>query len=199
MRQVFHQTRENPQIQALATARFRGDQRDLVRAFFYHATAEVGHDQLALDDIRAIGMSTEGIHEERPLPATFALLSSAFHMIEHHSPVAYLGYMFHLAYTPVQLGRMYMDCLERAGIPRSAMTFLDEHATVDVAHVKLIRRYLELMVKTQDDLDSIVYMTELTADLYARMMEQAIATADKWEGTTPTNPVESRTGVADAA
>ena len=34
LREVFHHTRENPQLQALATVYFRGRQRDMVSSFF---------------------------------------------------------------------------------------------------------------------------------------------------------------------
>jgi hypothetical protein len=52
LRQIFHHTRENPQLQALVTVYFRGHQRQLVKRFFQHATSEVGHDQLALNDLK---------------------------------------------------------------------------------------------------------------------------------------------------
>jgi len=51
LRQIFHQVRENPQIQALATVSFRGAQRHVIRKFYIHATSEIGHDQLALNDL----------------------------------------------------------------------------------------------------------------------------------------------------
>lgn len=197
LRQVFHHARENPQIQALATARFRGDQRALVRNFYRHAISEIGHDELALRDIEALGEDVSRIRSERPLPATFALLASAFHMIEHHEPVAYLGYLFHLEYTPVQLGHLYMEALERAGIPRTAMGFLEEHATADVAHVKLIRTYLDKLVTTPEELDAVLYMQRVTAELYARMLDQAIETADQWDGLSRPSPEETRRGFTE--
>ena len=40
--QVFHHTRENPQIQALATVYFRGQQRAAIKRFFRHASSEIG-------------------------------------------------------------------------------------------------------------------------------------------------------------
>lgn len=191
LRQIFHQARENPQLQALVTARFRGSDRELVKTFLRHAISEVGHDELALRDIAALGEETSWIRDERPLPATFAVIAAAFHMVEHHDPIAYVGYLFHLEYTPVQLGQRYMDALERAGIPRSAMGFLEEHSSVDVAHCKLIQQYCDKLIRTPEQLNAALYMQRVTANLYGKMLDEAIETAGEWADASATNPEET--------
>ncbi|MEO0575293.1 MAG: hypothetical protein AAF004_07510, partial [Pseudomonadota bacterium] len=90
LRQIFHHARENPQIQALATVYFRGKQRDMVKRFYAHASSEIGHDQLALNDLAAMGIDTAAIPEEYPIPATTGLLAYAFYQIRNHNPVGYL-------------------------------------------------------------------------------------------------------------
>lgn len=192
LRQIFHNVRENPQFMTLATSRFRGDQREVIKSLMRHALSESGHEDLALHDIEALGEDISAIPYERPLPATFAMRASAFHMIEHHEPVACLGYMFHLEYTPTQLGQKYIAALEKSGIPRSAMTFLAEHAEVDVAHCKLMEMYCENLVRTPEQLGAVLYMQRLTAELYAKMLDQAIETADQWDRLSTPNPEERR-------
>ena len=54
----------SPEIQALCTAWFRGSDRELVKPFLQHAMSEIGHDQLALDDLRSLGFDTEVIPRE---------------------------------------------------------------------------------------------------------------------------------------
>lgn len=188
LRQVFHHTRENPQLQALVTARFRGEERDLVKAFLRHALSEVGHDELALRDLQTLGEDVVRLRSERPLPSTFALIASAFHVVEHHDPAAYVGYLFHLEYTPVQIGPRTMEALERSGIPRSAMRFLAEHATVDVAHCRLVERYCETLLRTPQRLEAALAMRSVTATLYASMIDAAIESAASGEdvATAPT-------------
>jgi pyrroloquinoline quinone (PQQ) biosynthesis protein C len=195
LRQIFHQARENPQIQALVTARFRGEDRLLVKTFLRHATSEVGHDELALQDIEALGGDVSRIRKERPMPATFALLASVFYMIEHHDPVAYLGYLFHLEYTPVQLGSRYMEALERCGIPRAAMTFLEEHAAVDVSHCKLIQLYCDKLIRTPEQLESVLFMQRVTAQGYSKMLDEAIrSTTTSLQTTFPPSDLDNRDG-----
>jgi len=117
---------------------------------------------------------------ERPLPGTFALTASVFHMIEHHDPVAIVGYMFHLEYTATQLGAQYVRALKEAGLPQESMTFLAEHAEVDEAHCKLIEDYCRTLLCSADRLEAALYMQRMTAQLYARMLDEALDTAETW-------------------
>ena len=72
LRETYYYTRENPQIQALATVFFRGSDREMVSLFMKHATSEIGHDQLALDDLAALGEDVGDIPRGFPLPNTTA-------------------------------------------------------------------------------------------------------------------------------
>lgn len=192
LRQIFHNVRDNPQFMTLATSRFRGDQRDVIKPLMRHALAETGHDLLALHDIEMLGEDVSRIPFERPLSATFALRASIFHTIEHHEPVACLGYIFQLEYTATQLGQRYLQALEKSGIPRGAMTFLEEHTGVDVAHCTLMEMYCEKLVRTPDQLDDVLYMQRVTVELYAKMLDQAIETSEHWGQLAQPNPEEIR-------
>jgi hypothetical protein len=178
LRQIFHHTRENPQLQTLATAYFRGSQRAVIKRFFKHATSEIGHDQLALNDLSSLGVDTSSIPTENPLPATMALISFPFYQIQFHDPVGYLGYLFFLEYTPTTQGRSYMEALQLAGIPPEAMSFIKEHATVDVSHNKLMETYVSDLVKSDDQMQTMVYAMNVTGALYASMIQGAFDDAD---------------------
>lgn len=179
LRQIFHQARENPQLQALAAVRFRGDQRKSVKRFFQHAISEIGHDQLALDDLAALGEDVRNVPYERPHPATAAVTAFAFYQVEHFNPIGYLGYLFHLEFTPTQDGAGYMERLRSIGVPSEAMTFLQEHSTVDVAHNKLMERYAEDLIQSDDDLNAVVYTMRGTAYLYAEMLTACLKFVDE--------------------
>lgn len=178
LRQTYHYTRDNPQIQALAAVHFRGTDRDAVRMFFRHASSEIGHDAMALADLASLGEDVTDIPYENPLPETAAFNAFVFHVIQHGNPVGYLGYLYFLEFLPTSQGAAYMDILERLGIPRSAMTFLAEHTTVDMHHNRLMERYVERLIHSQDDFDAITYTMRATARLYAAMLLAAIDQAD---------------------
>ncbi len=199
LRQVFHHTRENPQLQAMATAFFRGRQRDAVLAFLKHAGSEVGHDQLALNDFVTLGGDASTVPYENPLPATSALLAFGFHQIQNHNPVGYLGYLYFLEFTPTRAGEDMMSRLAASGVPESAMTFLRDHTEIDQGHNRLMHKYAEQLIVGEPDLDAVTYAMKVTANLYERMLSESIAAADvhpdmgwNWEelaadGLTPTD------------
>jgi hypothetical protein len=182
LREIFHHTRENPQLQALATVYFRGSQRAAVKGFLRHALSEVGHDQLALDDLRTLGEPVEEIPLENPLPATTALLSFGFYQIYNLDPVGYLGYLYFLEFTPTQAGREFMTGIERMGVPREAMTFLQDHATIDIGHNRMMESYVDELVTSERHRDAVIYAMQVTGELYGNFVTSAFRRADGGPG-----------------
>ncbi|HZZ91257.1 MAG TPA: iron-containing redox enzyme family protein [Usitatibacter sp.] len=179
LREIFHYSREDPQIQALAAVRFRGADREFVKMFLKHATMEIGHDRMALDDLAALGEDVSAIPSGNPLPSTMALIAFPFYQIEHRDAVGYLGYLYFLEFMPTAHGSRYGEALARLGVPAKAMTFLAEHVAVDVAHNKMMEHYLAHLVHDEEGLESVLYALEVTAQLYAQMLWGAIQQAER--------------------
>jgi hypothetical protein len=177
LQEIYHYTKENPQIQALAAVRFRGRDRDFVKMFFKHATMEIGHDRMALDDLAALGGDVSSIPLTNPLPTTIGLISFPFYQINYLDPVGYLGYLYFLEYMPTQQGHAYGAALARLGVPEKAMTFLKEHMAVDIGPDKLMEEYLRGLVHDKADVQSIVYAMKVTSELYSQMLAGAIQQA----------------------
>ncbi len=145
-----------------------------MRTFFTHAASEIGHDQLALNDFVALGGDATDVPYENPLPATTSLLGFGFYQIYVLNPLGYLGYLFFLEFNGTQSGNGLMDALRRVGVPDNAMTFLRDHAEIDVGHNRLMEKYVDQMVKSDKDLDRITYAMRTTGYLYAQMVSAAI-------------------------
>lgn len=178
MRETYFYTRENPQIQAAATAFFRGGQRDVVKDFLRHATSEIGHDQLALNDMAAVGFDSAGIAHTRPLPSTIALTAFAYYQIYGMNPVGYLGYLYFLEFMPVHCGADYMAGLAKMQVPQEAMSFLQDHSVIDVGHTQAMTRYVDGLIHDQHDLDAVIYGLRVTGELYCQFATGAFASAD---------------------
>ncbi|MEM1434135.1 MAG: iron-containing redox enzyme family protein [Pseudomonadota bacterium] len=179
MREIYFHTRENPQIQALATVYFRGHQRTMVKPFLRHAISEVGHDQLALKDMQALGYDVTAIPAEQPLPATTAITAFPFYQITNLNPVGYLGYLYFLEAMPTTFGAEYMRTLDAMGVSREAMNFLHDHSTIDVGHTRLMQGYIEELIQNEADLEAACYAMRVTGELYGRMLTDAFAAADR--------------------
>jgi pyrroloquinoline quinone (PQQ) biosynthesis protein C len=179
LRQTYHYTKDNPQIQALATVYFHGSDREFVRMFYKHAISEIGHDELALNDLQLLGENIDHVRIENPLPATVALNAFVFYQIYNRNPIGYLGYLFFLEFLPTSSGAGYMQLLEKASVPKAAMTFLLEHTNVDIYHNRLMEKYLEGLVITEADMQAVIYTMRGTGQLYADMLQSAFMQAEQ--------------------
>jgi heme oxygenase-like protein len=179
LREIYHYSKEDPQIQALASVYFRGEDRATVKMFLKHATSEIGHDLMALEDLKTLGEDVSAVPRSLPLPSTIALTAFPFYQIQYHNPIGYLGYLYFLEYMPTQAGAGYMAALKAAGVPASAMSFLHEHTTVDVAHNNLMQEYLKRLVRTESDLTAVGYAIRVTGYLYGEMLAGAVRSVDQ--------------------
>ena len=130
------------------------------------------------NDLNALAVDTSTLPFQNPLPETAALISFPFYQIHNLNPVGYLGYLYFLEFLPTGSGGEAMAAFERAGVPRHAMGFLHDHATIDVGHNQLMEGYIKALITTERELSSVIYAMRVTGTLYARMIEAAFADAD---------------------
>jgi pyrroloquinoline quinone (PQQ) biosynthesis protein C len=178
MEQLYLQVRENASLQAHMALKLRGDQRKILKKFLGHAISEVGHEDLILDDLRTMGVDVERVKTQLPIPAVLNNVTFPFYAIHQMNPLVYLGHIFQLELMPTTSGGAYMNLLESIGVPRAAMTFIDEHSIVDIAHNKLMADYLEVLVQSQEDLDAVVYGAKVGTKLYFKMIDDCFDWVD---------------------
>lgn len=171
--ETYHHAGLNPQIQAFATMFFKDNPREMIGMFYKHATSEIGHDLLALSDLAALGEDAEKLKKTRPLPATVAFNAFPIMQIQLVNPIAYLGYLFHLEFLPTQQGRGHMDRLKALGVPENALTFLEEHATVDIGHNRMMERYIKHFVTDDKTFDEVAYALRCSCHLHYAMLAGA--------------------------
>ncbi|MEL6362345.1 MAG: iron-containing redox enzyme family protein [Pseudomonadota bacterium] len=182
LREVFHYSRENPQLKAAACMYLRGRERDLVSSMFRHATAEVGHENLAMNDIISLGMNVDALPYENPLSATSLMTAYAYYQIHRMNPAGYIGYGFFLEFLPTTVGSDIILTLKKSGIPENSLSFLIDHAEIDVSHTRLVERYVDAFGRTDAEISSMGYVIETTGYMFAKLFEQAIEFAHApWE------------------
>lgn len=171
--ETYHNAGMNPQLQAFSTMYFKEKERDVIKKYYRHAISEIGHDLLALEDLKVLGVNEDAVVNSRPLPTTTAFLAYFFYKIQMESPLWYLGYLFHLEFTPTQNGKFYMEMLESKGVPREALTFIHEHATVDIAHNKLMEAYVNDLLKTENDIKIVEQSVRDATRLHSLLLAAA--------------------------
>jgi pyrroloquinoline quinone (PQQ) biosynthesis protein C len=174
LKETYHQVKYNPQVQGFATAFFKNNPRDVIKQFFGHARSEVGHDLLALNDLVNLGVPKKIIEESAPLPMTTALNAYSFFTTMFVNPVSYLGYLFHLEYLPTTNGKQVVNTLLAMGVPENAVSFLNDHAEIDISHSKMMEDYIEKLILTEEDLQSVIRSMNDTAWIHCQMVADAM-------------------------
>jgi len=177
LRETYFNAFLNTRLMALFLAHLRSDRPDLEAKFLKHAAMEIGHDALALEDYRILGGDQEEVRRSLPLPTTEAFTAFIAFQIQHRNPLAYLGYLYHLEALPVHSGAAVIESLLSMGIPPEATSFLREHSEADPVHMKWNREYLEGFIRSETDLQAMLYGLKGTCRLHAGMF-QGILEAD---------------------
>jgi hypothetical protein len=92
-----------------------------------HIREEEGHDAWLLEDLRAAGRTPEEALGPLPAPLVASLVGAQYYWIEHHHPVALLGYIAVLegyAPAPGLTGRI----ARLTGLPAAALRTVREHS-----------------------------------------------------------------------
>ncbi len=177
--ETYHETALNPQIQAFSTIFFRNNPRSTIELFYKHAISEIGHDLYAANDLQALGVEEDLIFKSRPLPTTKALIAFVLHQIQFVSPESYLGYLFHLEFLATNQGANWVEVLKSKGVPEDAMSFLLEHAKVDIGHNNFMKKYIEELIQNDTKLDELIYTLEGTVELHAIMILNSFKNGEK--------------------
>src|SRR6185437_10489398 len=106
LQESYHHAGLNPQIQAFATMYFHDNPREIIGMFLQHARSEIGHDLLVLSDLELLGVERSEVMNSRPLPSTVAFNAFVLFQIQFHSPLCYLGYLFHLEHMATKEGNV---------------------------------------------------------------------------------------------
>jgi pyrroloquinoline quinone (PQQ) biosynthesis protein C len=185
MREIYYNSRGNPQSFALMAAHLKGNKRDLSPKIFRHCLAEYHHHELALQDLRNLGVDVTEIPHRRPLPTTEALIAFAVYQVQHSNPLGYLGYLYHLEMIPAGNGAGILKALRGIGVPDNALVFIEEHAKVDVTHTKWLEGYLLESIETEEDIEAVIHGAQGTARLHGVMLQgilDATAKTGDWTG-----------------
>jgi hypothetical protein len=99
-----------------------------------HIEEERGHDAWALADLEAVGVGRDALLACLPPAETAALVGAQYYWIEHHHPVALLGYILVLEDGPDDADPFLDELRARSGFPEAAFRTLRQHGRRDRGH-----------------------------------------------------------------
>lgn len=168
--ETFHYTRENPRHQALVGTR-PGVDPHYARFCFTHAAEEVGHEMMALHDLRSLGHDVTVDDLPEQLEET-AVLSSYLHRISQTgNPLARVGYSFWAESSYEHIGPLLLAARAQLELEDRHMTFLVAHARIDAHHAKEIDDVLGRFARTDDDWEAVARVMRTSLRLTVAMLD----------------------------
>ncbi|MBT2377326.1 iron-containing redox enzyme family protein [Streptomyces sp. ISL-111] len=153
-----------------------------------HIQEEAGHDTWLLEDLLAAGAAPEDALGPLPPPDVATLVGPPYYWIEHHHPVALLGYIAVLeGYAPApgltdRVGRL-------TGLPAAALRTVREHAALDTHHLDELYALLDRLPLTRDQEAAVavsaLHSLDALTRLFVRLGRSAPAPSLRGAGPTP--------------
>jgi hypothetical protein len=107
-----------------------------------HLAEERAHDSWMMEDLEASGFSRADVLARIPSSTVASLVGAQYYWVEHHDPLALLGYLVALESYPASSA--LLDTLqERSRMPAAAFRAIRMHAENDVGHRKVFDALLD--------------------------------------------------------
>ena len=174
MKDLHHCARHSPIVSALAGSRAAMTHPEVARYLIRHAGKDLGHDVWARNDLSALGVSPEEIRRARPSPPCMAMIGLEYYWAGHANPLSLLGWTFALESLGDDVGHLAAAAVVKAAAAGArGTTFLSGHREADHGRIRDLVAVVDAHVTEGRDRADVLFAAELSADLYAEMLEHA--------------------------
>lgn len=142
----------------------------------HHVPEERHHDDWLLDDMAVLGVSADAVWARRPSSIVARLVGAQYYWIQHHHPVAVLGYIGVLEGTPPQEAHI-RDIMRRTGLPPKAFRTFIKHARLDPHHRDDLNDMLDAIPLTREQEQLVFANAVETQRLLAQSLRETLRRA----------------------
>jgi thiaminase len=169
--ETYHYTRHNARNQAVVGVRCPEGELQYQRFCFEHAAEEVGHEHMALHDLKSLGVADADLAMPPPLPATTVLTGYLYWISYQGNPLQRLGYSFWAESCYEYVIPLLRNVQQRLELTNAQMTFFISHAEIDADHSKAVNDMLCKRCKTHDDWSTVAEVMRTSLRLTGAMMD----------------------------
>jgi pyrroloquinoline quinone (PQQ) biosynthesis protein C len=174
MTQIYFYTRHNAINQAMAAYKTSLDDIHLLRFVFKHASEELGHQNMVVHDLQSIGLLSPVQSDERPLPATAALIAFLYQVALEKGAVARLGYSFWAESVYDHIRELLDHMRNDLQLLDKNMTFFISHAVIDAKHSREVNEMITASVRTEVDKAEILDVAKITLYMSGMILDQVL-------------------------
>lgn len=176
MCETYHYTKHNARNQALVATRNEAMNPRYMKFCLNHASEEVGHELMALHDLKSLGIEITEDELPVPLNSTQALIGYLYYTSEKLNPLARLGYSY-WAERVYQFMQPLLGLMSNGlNLPKKSMTFFNEHSEIDEKHAQDVDKAINSFVKNEIDLkaveETMVSSLKLTVSMLNEVFEE---------------------------
>lgn len=160
--QTYHYVCHSTRLLALAASRF--DDAKLHGRFLEHLREEKGHEKLATNDLKHLGMPVGEC-----FPETHAFYMTQYYYLEHMPPTAFFGWILCLEGVAATVGTEIYNRVKAAHGEKAA-AFWKVHSGEDIEHLEKAFAMLELVPAA--DAGKLIENMQVSSGLYADLLRQ---------------------------
>jgi pyrroloquinoline quinone (PQQ) biosynthesis protein C len=171
---VFHYASHSAEVIALAGARSVRSHPAASCYLLHHAEEEMGHEQWALDDLKALGVDEATVKASRPVPACAAMIAFEYYTAGRANPVGLFGWLYVLEAMGDDLGARVAQGLQSGlgGGARRGIKFVAGHGVADHEHTADLTKVIGTHITAPEDIADVNHVADVVGDLYVRMFQQ---------------------------
>ncbi|MET0390118.1 MAG: iron-containing redox enzyme family protein [Polyangiales bacterium] len=168
--QTYYYVRHSTRLLAAAAARFPLDDHGsaLHYRFAAHIVEEKRHEQLALHDLKYLGLSLDEFEERH---ATRMFYEPQYYKIEHQAPSVLFGYILPLEAIAATQGKQISAAVVRAFGPKCD-AFLRVHGEDDVEHLEKALQVIESVA--EGERAWLVQNLRQSTTAYCRILDEIV-------------------------
>jgi pyrroloquinoline quinone (PQQ) biosynthesis protein C len=168
--QAYHHVKHTIRFLMAMGLRVPEEKKWLHNVIAEYIDEEKGHEEWILNDIEAAGGDKEAARHSIPHLETQVLVAYNYDYLNRHNPVGFLGMVFMLESTSIQLATQGANTIQLAlGLPASAFTYLQSHGTLDISHMEFFRKLVN-QVDDAVDQAAIIEVARNTFRLFANVL-----------------------------
>lgn len=168
--QAYHHVRHTVRFMMAMGVNLPESKTWLHDAIAEYIEEEKGHEEWILNDIAAAGGDKEAARNATPNLETQVLVAYNYDYIARKNPVGFLGMVFMLESTSIQIANSGADALKKnLGLPQTAFTYLYSHGALDIEHLKFYENLVNRITDPSDQA-AIIEVAQNTFRLFAGVL-----------------------------
>ncbi|WP_354623127.1 AMP-binding protein [Psychromonas sp. MME2] len=172
--QAYHHVKHTVPLLMACGSRLSENYEWLRSALAQYIEEEKGHHEWILNDINACGFDAKLVRNNQGTGKVGSgielMVAYLYHQIDRKNPLAFLGMVWVLEGTSVNVGGKIAELVQqKLNLPDAAMSYLTSHSTLDQEHIKL---FASLVNKISDKADqqAIIDGANMVFKLYSQML-----------------------------